>query len=275
MAMPQVVLSDRSLPTTRASGVRPRSMAPKEHGAWGQLIFPLVVALGLGTPGLVAWGLALAVVATFMAHEPLLVLIGQRGTRAAREAGDPAKRRLLLTLGTATLLGGAAVFGGSWNVRLAVLLGLGSLLIAVFGFLVKGQERSTFGELWIAWTLPFAAVPVALAAGVSIHTAVVAWLSFALAFSAGIFGVRGVIKDFREDNARAGWGGLGVTLVPTLGLGFYSPYAGSAALLFWLVVAVSRALRPTPKSLKRLGWTLVGASLLQAAWLLVALRGAP
>ena len=251
---------------------RPRSMAPKEHGAWGQLVIPLVVALGLGKPRLVAWGLALAVVAMFMAHEPLTVLLGQRGTRAVREVGQSAKRRALLLIGAAVLLGGMAVIVGSWNVRLAVLASLALLLVAVFGFLVKGHERSTFGELWIAWTLPFAAVPVALASEVSLRTTLVVWLSIALAYCAGIFGVRAIIRDFREHNEGAGWLGLGVTLALTLLLFTQSQQAAAAALLFWLVVAGCRALRPTPKSLRRVGWILVGASVVQGVWLLVALR---
>jgi hypothetical protein len=108
-----------------------------------------------------------------------------------REVGQLAKRRLLL-IGTAMLLGGVAAIAGSWTVRLAVLASLGLLLVALFGFLVKGQERSTFGELWIAWTLSFAAVPVALASEVSLRITLVVWLSFAFAYCAGIFGVRAI-----------------------------------------------------------------------------------
>lgn len=270
--MPQIVLSDATGTGMKTAVARPRSMAPKEHGAWGQVVIPLVVALGLGQPGSVAWGLALAVVALFIAHEPLTVLLGQRGTRAAREVGQSARRRLLLLIGAATLLGGVAVTGGSSDVRLAVLASLGLLLVAIFGFLVKGRERSTFGELWIAWTLPFAAVPVALASEVSLRITLVVWLSFALAFCTGIFGVRAIIRDYREGRKSAGWLGLGVTLALIVLLVIQSKQAAVAALLFWLVVASCRALRPTPKSLRRVGWLLVGASVVQAVWLLVALR---
>ena len=270
--MPQTVFSDDVSPRTQGIVARPRSMAPKEHGAWGQLVIPLAVVLGLGRPRLVALGLALAVVAMFLAHEPLSVLIGKRGTRAVREVGQLAKRRLLLLIGTAMLIGGVAAMAGSWKVRIAVLASLGLLLVALFGFLVKGQERSTFGELWIAWTLPFAAVPVALASEVSLRITLVVWLSFALAYCAGIFGVRAIIRDYREGRRDAGWWGLGVTLVVILLLFTLSKQAAMAALLFWLVVAGCRALRPTPKWLKHVGWTLVGASVLQAVCLLVALR---
>jgi len=78
------------------------------------------------------------------------------------------------------------------------------------------------------------------------------------------------------------WGQLVIPLVVALGLGKPTPgrlgtclgcgEAAAAALLFWLVVAGCRAMRPTPKSLRRVGWILVGASVAQAVWLLVALR---
>src|SRR4051812_49522750 len=59
-------------------------MLPREHGAYGQLLFPLVTALAVGRPRVVAWLLAASAVGAFLAHEPLLVLLGQRGARAAR-----------------------------------------------------------------------------------------------------------------------------------------------------------------------------------------------
>lgn len=272
MTTPRAVLSDNQPLPGKTAGARPRGLAPKEHGAWGQLFAPLAVALGLGRPGFVAWGLAIAVVAVFMAHEPLLVVLGQRGTRAARETSVPAKRRLAMMLGAALVFGCVALAGGSWVVRSAAGVSVALLLVAVFGFLVRGQERSTFGELWIASTLPAASVPVCLAAGVSLQGALSVWLSFSLAFGAGIFGVRGIIKDFRENNARAGWVGLLLLLTPTVVLGYYRLHAGAAALFFWIIVATCRAWRPSPKSLKRLGWTLVGASVVQALWLIVAFR---
>jgi hypothetical protein len=145
-------------------------------------------------------------------------------------------------------------------------------VVALLGFLVRGQERSTAGELWIAWTLPAAAVPVALAAEGSLPNAIAAWLSFALAHSAGIYGVRGIIQGFGQGKQHAGWAGLGAVLPLTLALGFLSQDAAAAALWFWVVVAVCRATRPSPKSLKRVGWILVASSAVQAAWLVFALR---
>jgi hypothetical protein len=252
--------------------VKPRSMAPREHGAWGQLLTPLVLALALGRPRAVAFGLAVAVVAVFMAHEPLLVLLGQRGTRAARESGAHARLRLGSMLGVATVVGAAAFVGAEAPVRWAVLISLTALLVAVLAFLVKGQERSVMGELWIAATLPIAAVPVALAAQVEPVRALVTWLSLALAYSTGIVGVRAIILDARTNQPFAGWWALALTWLASVLLLGYNRHAGTAALLYWVAVACCRVARPTPKSLRRVGWILVGASVLQALWILVASR---
>src|SRR5215472_11819220 len=67
-------------------------MFPREHGAYGQLLFPIATALAIGRPGVGALALAAAAVCAFLAHEPLLVLLGQRGSRAAREDGAQARR---------------------------------------------------------------------------------------------------------------------------------------------------------------------------------------
>jgi hypothetical protein len=268
----RTIPSDRTPDAKGDLGTPPRNMAPKEHGAWGQLGFPLFVALALGKPSLAAISLGVAAIGMFMVHEPLVVLLGQRGTRALRQAAAPAKRRLLGLLGLSVLFGGAAVLRASTSVRLAVLGTLGLAAVAIFGFLVRGHERSTVGELWIAWTLPAAAVPVAIAAEVSLSNACASWLSLALAYSAGIYGVRGIIQGFGQGKSSAGWPGLGAVLVLTLGLGFLSQSAATAALWFWAIVVGCRLFRPSPRSLRRVGWILVVSSAVQAAWLVIALR---
>ncbi|PYR50160.1 MAG: hypothetical protein DMF89_10175, partial [Acidobacteria bacterium] len=69
-------------------------MFPREHGAYGQLLFPLITALAIGHPGAAALCLSASAVCAFMAHEPLLVLLGHRGARAVREQGLRARRWL-------------------------------------------------------------------------------------------------------------------------------------------------------------------------------------
>jgi hypothetical protein len=101
-------------------------MLPREHGAYGQLLFPLATALAIGRPGWPAVALALAAIAVFLAHEPLLVLVGQRGLRAARERGSEARRWLAAFAGAAVVCGAAALAGLPAEARVALLLPIGS-----------------------------------------------------------------------------------------------------------------------------------------------------
>ncbi|HEY5961440.1 MAG TPA: YwiC-like family protein [Polyangiaceae bacterium] len=266
--MPHSVLSvheKRANPTNRAR----RSLLPKEHGAWGQLLLPLIVALGSArTPNLHAWALAAAGVALFMAHEPFVVWLGQRGTRAAREHSDRALRHMGVWGLIAAAMGGAALLDTDWWVRGAASIALTMVLVFVLAFLMRGTERSTPGELWLAFTMPAAAVPATLALGNPPISAITAWASFALAFSAGVFGVRGIIRWHKHRDASAGWAGLCTVFAASVGLTMLAPREGAAALLFWAIAVGCRLARPAPRALKRVGWCLVAGSVLQAAALL-------
>lgn len=267
---PAVAAADNQ--TTMALPSRGRALIPKEHGAWGQVSVPLVVALGLGDPSWIALALAVAVLLLFLAHEPLVVLLGQRGTRQLREAGNAARTRLIVLAGAATVLGGGAMLWTTWAVRFAAMLSLALAAVAVTVFLVQKKERSSSGELWAAITLPSALVPTALAAGVEAHIAFACWGSLGLAYAAGVCGVRGLIRGQREGLRSAGWPGLLSVLVGIVGLAGLSVPAALAATLFWSIVAIARASSPSMKSLRQVGWSLVAASIAQAMWLLVALR---
>ncbi|MBK8937310.1 MAG: YwiC-like family protein [Polyangiaceae bacterium] len=70
-----------------------RSLMPREHGAYGQLVLPAAAAL-IAWPSFGGAALAVAATAMFLAHEPALVLLGQRGARARAELGAAARSRL-------------------------------------------------------------------------------------------------------------------------------------------------------------------------------------
>ena len=117
-------------------------MFPKEHGAYGQLIFPLATSLlvaGVTAPALLT---ALAAGAAFISHEPALVLLGRRGTRATRETG----RRAIVW----------------WSVSTAAAVVAGGLAL----WLAPGGER---------WAFAYPAVPAAIlavAAGIGVFGAI-------------------------------------------------------------------------------------------------------
>src|SRR5262245_62060924 len=146
------------------------SMLPREHGAYGQLLFPLVTSLAVAGLSRTATLIALTAVAGFLAHEPLLVLLGRRGARAQRD-----QRRVAIgALGAATT---AAIAAGVFAVLLApramwwsflLPLAPGALLAAA---IVLGREKHALGEVGAALTFSFVAVPLCLASGASARTA--------------------------------------------------------------------------------------------------------
>jgi hypothetical protein len=156
---------------------------PREHGAWAQLAIPLVAALLLGQPSLDAALLALSAVALFAAHEPLLVWRGLRGLRLQAQEGALAKRHLLQRLLVAAIAGLTALTHGSQTLLIAVVcvIPLGILQLALT---LTDRHKSLPGEWLAGGALAAAAVPVALAAHVSIPDA----LRHALTWAGG-FGV--------------------------------------------------------------------------------------
>ena len=139
-------------------------MLPREHGAYGQLLFPLVTALAIGRPALSASMLACAIVCAFLSHEPLLVLLGQRGARAAREQRAQATRWFASCASGAVVLGGAgiALMPSHARTMLVVPAILAAALVVV---VVRGREHTAAGEVLSAVTLSSFALPVGAAAG--------------------------------------------------------------------------------------------------------------
>lgn len=260
----------------RAEG---RSLMPREHGAYGQLLLPLAAALAAVRPSAVTAAVAGAAVTTFLMHEPLLILLGVRGTRAKRE--DQARARsALMWLGLGTALAVSVAFAlstGLARAALAVPFALGAVVI---GFVIAKRERTDAGEIVAGSALASWTLPVLLAAGVPIHLAVPAWLAWAAGFAAQTLVVRGVLASARRgaDAPKVSLGlraGAAVAIfalaasgrvlgaMPTAALVALAPLCGAAVIL-----AVAR---PTPKRVRVVGWTLVATSVLAAVLLAATL----
>ena len=252
-------------------------MVPREHGAYGQLLVPLITALAIGRPRGPAVALAVAIVAAFLAHEPLLVLLGQRGARAARDQRSTAMRSLAVFAGVAVVFGGEALVTVDRSVRVALLVPF--VGAAALGAMIASRnEHSSGGEIAAAVTLSSVCVPVALAAGSSVIAAVTCAVVFAAGFVVATIAVREVIAQTRRRTvltrtaiacgAAAIVGGLvvlsrgglvaGVAAVAVVPLS-----AGAAALAIAM---------PAPRHLRRVGWLLVGATVLTSGVLIVGLR---
>jgi hypothetical protein len=258
-------------------------MLPREHGAYGQLLFPLVTALALTRFQGAALLTALAAVAAFVAHEPLLVLSGGRGARARREN----QRRAVIWLVTASaiaiaagLFGYAATPAGDRLIFLSPLLLAGVLIV----LLLREREKSTAGEIIAAIALSSAAIPVCASVG-SPHRGLVIAVIFGGLFVVSTLAVRIVILAVRGGGnpeavrrTRLQLATAAMLLVTTAVLlatrSALPPLTAAVTIVPGLALATAMAVRPPPASrLRTIGWTLVATSAFTAAVLIVTLAG--
>ncbi len=254
-----------------------RTLVPHEHGAYGQLAMPLLTALAIGRPRAGALLLTAGIVLAFLAHESLLVVLGQRGKRAL-EADAPRARRLLVRLGG---LAAAAVLAG---VKLAppparAALALLALLSAAVALLVlRRLEKTIAGEVTVGCALASGGLVVALAGGAPLAWALACWITWTLAFAIATLAVQVVLLRARSrgarDPGRSHALASGVLLAGAFALAAAGlPLAAPIALLpiASLSIAVCLA-RFSPKRLRELGWAMVGSSALTMVLLVAGLR---
>jgi len=254
-----------------------RSLLPQEHGAWGQLFAPLATALALGRPGPAAIALAASAALGFLACEPALVMLGQRGTRVFQEDGPRAGRRFawlaLLALAAGGLGLGLAPPAARWAaLPTPVLAAAASVLVA------RKLEFTLPGEIVIAIALSSVGLPVALASGASLGAALAAWATWILAFTAVTLAVQVLLTRARgEERGRgalsaAGVVGIGLAAA-ALAAGGIFPGAALFALAPLALVSFAVCVLPvSPRRLKAVGWTIMGASLLTVVLLAAGLR---
>jgi hypothetical protein len=247
------------------------SLVPREHGAYGQLVLPLVVAHLNGTTSWAAWLFTIAAVAAFLSHEPLSVVMGRRGYRARIQGSSQALRFLIAMAGIGSLAAAAGLALGPSSARWSAL-GCAALAVPLAVQLARGAERSLVGELLVAVMLPALAVPVALSAGVPTGTAVAVWLVWTLSFAAATCAVRDTVAHHKRGRPRS------LRLAP---LAVIAILAGLALVLGLLqrmqVVALVPMLAtllaigvrpPHPRHLRHVGWALLAASGATAALLM-------
>lgn len=253
-------------------------MFPREHGAYGQLLFPLVTALAIARPGASAFALAGAAIATFIAHEPLLVLLGQRGARAARAE----RRRALAWFGgfgvAAVVLAAAGIARMPPAARLALAVPA-VLALVLAAVIAVHREHTTGGEILSAVTLSSLSLPIALAAGATLVASLTCVLVFAASFVVATLAVRAMIVWMRHPlgaSTRVGAAALAAGAVGALVVlaraSLTTEAAPWAALPVCAIAFVLAALAPSPRHVRAIGWLLVGATALEAIVLVAALR---
>ena len=254
-------------------GTAQRKMVPREHGAYAELLFPIVCVVLGGAPTSSTWLLAIAAIGAFLSNEPLLVLFGQRGTRMQRDESDRAKRVLLIFSIVALGAGIAGLSLASTQVKYATLVPL-LLGVTLVMLAVQGLERSMFGEGLAAVTLSSIAIPLGLSAGLG-RTVTVAvallWLTTSLLGTAAVrLTVARTKARSQKELGRVAFkrGALVLVSSVTILLGVLG-LSGSrdglsilaAAIPVALVVLGVAALRPTARRLRLMGWSLVAANL--------------
>ena len=257
------------------------TLLPKEHGAYGQLAFPQLTALtAVGVS--VSSGLwTVAMIAAFLGHEPLLVLLGRRGTRRRREEFRSAARVIGVIAAIGMMAGGAALWTAPPHTRWSFVVPLLPTLIALIA-IARDSEKTTMGEVAVATTFAFAAVPLAITAGASAQVALAIAIAYWMVFVSATFAVRIVILRVRGGGnpaaVRKTRGALaalevvaciavaiaiGEELLPTVLLVAVAP-----PLLMSMVIA---AFPPPPTRLRHVGWSMVAATLVTAIVLIAGL----
>lgn len=247
---------------------------PKEHGAWAQLTLAAGAA-SLAVPshpgGFWAWVVALF--CAFLAHEPLLILLGQRGAKAE-------KRVAWAWLGVWAIAGCALGLLG-WRsapegARMALLAPLvfGALLLPG---ILRGEEKSLPGEGLAALALGSAALPLALRGGMASGKALFLALGLMLGFTLGTMLVRRFLAELRKRPEPLS--GRGAALLTGAGAGIGLMLLMQGQVLFGLaclplpLIGFRLFAKPWPPArMKRLGWALAFGNFATALLLALALR---
>ncbi|MFO7894588.1 MAG: YwiC-like family protein [Longimicrobiales bacterium] len=250
-------------------------LLPREHGAYAQLGFPLLTGLiyARGHPG--ALGFAIAAIGLFLVHEPVAVLAGVRGKRLQEQLHATARNRVL-ALGAAAALGlAAAIALAPARAWIAAILpgGLALLLLPLLG---TRKLKSLPAEVLVAAVFSTSLVPLALCGPATWTRAGVAATVWFAAVLPAIFSVHSIKVAFKG-KAEGRWT---LTAAP-LSAAFVAVAAVAATLLLppWsrdflavlppaLAVMALAAIRPHPRHLKRVGWTMVAADTLTLALLM-------
>jgi hypothetical protein len=245
---------------------------PKEHGAYGQIAFPMVAAFAVA--GVSAGGLLIAgaTVAGFLAHESALIVLGRRGARVKRELRGQAVLWLTCCLLAAAVAGAGALLAMPPQARPWTALPLVPAAVLVVT-IVRGTEKTWYGETAAALAFSGAAVPIAIAAGLPAAISITLAIPFALLFVSTTLAVRVVILRVRGGgDVKAMSATRRATLCLSLGstavLALLSsagvvPTSTLAAAAPGLLTALFVSLRPpAPFHLRRLGWALVAISVL-------------
>jgi YwiC-like protein len=248
-------------------------LLPREHGAYTELGFSLATALGLGRITSPAILLAASLIAFFVAHEPIAILLRGRGNRRLAEAKHGAVATAALSIGAGIILGAAGWWQAPVAARSAVLLPLcfGAALMLIVS---KRREKSALGEMLMALTFAGALIPIALAAETDAAAALMAAALWAVIFilqTLAVREVRGRGRDYQERRlSPAVLTSTGVFVIAALLIGHWLSVV--ALLPSGVIAAMCGLLRVSPRRLRTVGWAFAVSDVLAFSAMLALLR---
>jgi hypothetical protein len=243
--------------------MKARSLWPREHGAYVQLLVPLAVALAIA-PSLAGVLLAGGATAAFLAHEPLLVLRGQRGKRAQAELAERAQLHLAVCILAASVLGLAGMSLAPHVLAVATSVGIAAGVVVALSW--RDHAHTLGGELAAAAALAGAAAPVGVAGGLSSAVALDLWIMWALAFASTVVAVHVVIDSHKRRATRRRWL-LWSALLAGSGAGL-AVGGFLAAAPIWAASAGIAIARPPATRLRRIGVLLAIVTTATATWVM-------
>lgn len=253
----------------RPGAAPPVPLYPKEHGAYAILGIPLAAALVIGGTSAVAVLTAVAAIAGFVAHEPLMVSLGRRGHRA-QVATPHAKRRLTALALVAAGSGGLAFYWASPEVRLALVV---CLLFAGLGcgMSIANRHRTLAAQLIDIMSLTVPGSVILLAGGVPLGLAFRFWLAWVIGRIATTTAVHSTIAGQKASAqgrvprinevlvaASIACGAVGIALGQNEWIAI-APLLGAAVYM--------RCRPPLRSRMRQIGWILLVVNGVSAVWM--------
>ncbi|NDJ76380.1 MAG: YwiC-like family protein [Chloroflexi bacterium] len=248
-------------PNTRIKSV----VIPPEHGAWGFLLEPVVLGLGIA-PSWAGLFMALGVVGAFLTRHPLKIALLDR-TRGKRYARTRLAERFALVYGAVALAG---------FVPAVVLVGLAPfapfglalpLVVILFASFRSNRWRSLLPELAGASAMAATAASIALAGSEGWNAALASWAVLLARNIPSIMYIRARLRLEKGQPHSAplvlGINGIAVAGIFGLVVAGYAPLLAVAAMAL-LFVRAAAGLSPYRRQVqtKTLGFLEIGYGLL-------------
>ncbi|HTM01900.1 MAG TPA: YwiC-like family protein [Vicinamibacterales bacterium] len=254
-------------------------MWPREHGAYGQAFCPLLTAFAVAGVARPSVFTTTAIAAMFLAHEPLVMLLGHRGRRDQTAQAGRAWWSLMICLMVATASGVLAIDATHPDLRWTFLLPAVPA-IWLLRAIVTGREKTLSAEVTVALAFAGAAIPLCAGTG-HVTAGIVIAAAYALVFILGTLTVRVIILRTRGGGNPAAVHRTRLATFAVAMLGALIALAGAAnGVVSWLAVAaivpaiafaMTLAAYPPPATrLKKVGWSLVAVTVATAVLLVAA-----